>query len=204
MADRDRDRYNNENTSLDLDYTFEDLDTSWLNEFEQIDKEYSTYYTEDLLFVKVNYIYINKNQEITNIYEDKYLFKTPNILIKEDLIGLIKRNTIINQTKYSLLSILKYNINIEPNNLKTFFRSKNKNIGNAYLQSVKHINDVAFDKTISMFHDLNNVMIIFIEKEPANSTSSTLNATKRVYIHQMKHHGFNYKKTRRNLFKDNL
>ena len=129
MADRDRDRYNNENTSLDLDYTFEDLDTSWLNEFEQIDKEYSTYYTEDLLFVKVNYIYINKNQEITNIYEDKYLFKTPNILIKEDLIGLIKRNTIINQTKYSLLSILKYNINIEPNNLKTFFRSKNKNIG---------------------------------------------------------------------------
>jgi hypothetical protein len=199
---------------VDLDYTFEDLDTSWLDEFEKMDKEYKSYYSEDLLFIRVHYIYINSNQEITNVYEEKQLFKKPAILLKEDLIGLIKRNTIINQTKYSLLSILKYNINIEPINLKTFFRSKNKNIGSTYLQSIKHIDDIIFDKSISMFHDLNDLIILFLEKGTSSNhntvsnnntvTSSTNDnkskGTKRIYINDSKYLN---KKTRRNLFKDN-
>ena len=202
-------------SDVDLDYTFEELDTSWLHEFEKIDKEYNTYYTEDLLFVRVNYVYVNTSQEITNLGEDKYIFKTPNILTKEDLIGLIKRNNIVNNKKYSLLSILKYNINIEPHNLKTFFRSKNKYIGQTYLQSVKHIDNIVFDKTISMFQDLNNIMIIFIEKDTStdrNKSNNLYNVTKRIYINGFKT-GLvtdsgtgiqtKYKKTRRNLFKDN-
>jgi len=191
---------------LDYDYKFEELDTSWLNEFETIEKDYKSYYTEDLLFIRVNYIYVNKKQDITNIYEEKHLFKKPNILIKEDLIGLIKRNSIVNQTKYSLLSILKYNINIEPHNLKTFFRSKNNNIGNQFLESVKNINDVVFDKSISLFHDLNSLIIILLEKEHCSisiSNSNPNNFTKRVYINKIKNNN-GYKKTRRNLFKDNV
>ena len=208
MTDFNNNNNNNNNlvsSDVDLDFTFEDLDTSWLHEFEKIDKEYNTYYTEDLLFVRVNYVYINSCQEITNLGEDKYIFKTPNILTKEDLIGLIKRNNIVNNKKYSLLSILKYNINIEPHNLKTFFRSKNKHIGQTYLQSIKHIDNILFDKTISMFHDLNNIMIIFIEKDTNTSKNcvTALNVTKRVYINHINGLETKYKKTRRNLFKDN-
>jgi len=209
------DFYNNNiinNSEPDLDYTFEELDTSWLHEFEKIDKDYNTYYKEDLLFLRINYLYINTSQEITNLAEDKYIFKTPNILTKEDLIGLIKRNSIINNKKYSLLSILKYNINIEPYNLKTFFRSKNKHIGETYLQSIKHIDNIVFDKTISMFHDLNNIMIIFIEKNTNitnNIAHNNSNSTKRIYIKHINGLGsglgseIKYKKTRRNIFKDN-
>jgi hypothetical protein len=207
MTDFNNNNNNNNlvSSDVDLDFTFEDLDTSWLHEFEKIDKEYNTYYTEDLLFVRVNYVYINSCQEITNLGEDKYIFKTPNILTKEDLIGLIKRNNIVNNKKYSLLSILKYNINIEPHNLKTFFRSKNKHIGQTYLQSIKHIDNILFDKTISMFHDLNNIMIIFIEKDTNTSKNcvTALNVTKRVYINHINGLETKYKKTRRNLFKDN-
>ena len=202
-----------------LDYTFEDLDTSWLSEFEKMNKENQICYTENLLFVKVNYIYVNCNQEITNVGEEKYFFKKPNTMTKEDLIGLIKRSNIINHRKYSLLSILKYNINIEPHNLKLFFKSKT-NIGNTYLQSIKNIDDIVFEKSINIFHDLNNIIIIFIEKDNniSKSNLSVLNATKRIYINQLKKYGNNginsnnndnghnirYKKTRRNLFKDNL
>jgi hypothetical protein len=110
------------------------------------------------------------------------------------------------------LSILKYNINIEPINLKTFFRSKYKNIGNTYLQSIKHIDDIIFDKSISMFHDLNDLIIMFIEKVSNDNTVSADNTgssdnkvsnnkgTKRIYINNSKYLN---KKTRRNLFKDN-
>ena len=133
---------------MDLDYIFEDLDISWLYETEKQDNEPAIYYTEDLIYVKLNFIYINRCHEITNMREDKYIFKTPNTLTKEDLIGLIKRNNIINKKTYSLLSILKYNINIEPHNLKYFFKTKNDNIGNTYLQSIKHIDNIVFDNWV--------------------------------------------------------
>ena len=74
-----------------------------------------------------------------------------------------------------------------------------------------------FEKSINIFHDLNNIIIIFIEKDSniSKSNTSVLNVTKRIYINQLKKYGYNannsnnnsnnlrYKKTRRNLFKDN-
>ena len=65
-----------QNGEIDLDYVFDELDTSWLQEFQKIDKNGVGYYTtENLLFIKVHYIYVNEKQEITNLYEEKYLFK---------------------------------------------------------------------------------------------------------------------------------
>ena len=211
-----------QNGEIDLDYVFDELDTSWLQEFQKIDKNGVGYYTtENLLFIKVHYIYVNEKQEITNLYEEKYLFKKPNVLPKEDLIGLIKRNTVINSKKYSLFSILKYNINVEPHNLKTFFKVKpqnqTNNNGDPYLQSIKNIDDVFFDKSIAMFHDLNDLIIIFLDKGSTdkgsadNQSSNKHNTTKRVYInhnihniHDINGNNNNNKKTRRNLFKDIL
>ena len=206
-----------QNGEIDLDYVFDELDTSWLQEFQKIDKNGVGYYTtENLLFIKVHYIYVNEKQEITNLYEEKYLFKKPNVLPKEDLIGLIKRNTVINSKKYSLFSILKYNINVEPHNLKTFFKVKpqnqTNNNGDPYLQSIKNIDDVFFDKSIAMFHDLNDLIIIFLDKGSTDKVSADKhNTTKRVYInhnihniHDINGNNNNNKKTRRNLFKDIL
>jgi hypothetical protein len=206
----------NQSDELDFEYTFDELDTSWLQEFQKIDKNGISYYKpENLLFTKVHYIYVNGNQEITNLCEDKYLFKRPNVLLKEDLIGLIKRNSVVNCKKYTLLSVLKYNINIEPHNLKNFFSSKkadhSKSNGDTFLQSIKNIDDIFFDKSISMFHDLNDLIIIFLDKNTKSIDSRLLekhNTTKRVYINHninnVNNSVTNNKKTRRNLFKDIL
>jgi hypothetical protein len=203
-----------QNDEIDMDYTFDDLDASWLQEFQKMDTNGISYYNpENLLFTKVHYIYVNGNQEITNLCEEKYLFKRPNVLLKEDLIGLIKRNSIVNCKKYSLLSILKYNINIEPHNFKNFFNSKKAN--DRFLQSIKNIDDIFFDKSIAMFHDLNDLIIIFLDKNSKTIDSHLLekhNTTKRVYInHNINNNtnnsnknSINNKKTKRNLFKDIL
>ena len=204
----------NQSDELDFEYTFDELDTSWLQEFQKIDKNGISYYKpENLLFTKVHYIYVNGNQEITNLCEEKYLFKRPNVLLKEDLIGLIKRNSAVNCKKYTLLSILKYNINIEPHNLKNFFSSKKAK--DTFLQSIKNIDDIFFDKSIAMFHDLNDLIIIFLDKSSKTIDSHLLekhNTTKRVYInHNINNNtnnsnktSINNKKTKRNLFKDIL
>ena len=189
----------------DLDYEFEELDTSWINEFEELDKDFNSYYKEELSFIRINYIYINTQNEIVNISEENCLFKKPGMLSKEELIGLIKHNSFNNAIKYSLLSLLKYNIDFEPINLKTFLRSNDKNIGKNYLKSITNIDNIFFEQSISLFHDLNNLFIIFIEKRNEKSTFERNNngnltnrqLTKKVYIHS------NFRKrTKRNLFKD--
>ena len=201
---------NNNKTNInsdnnDLDYEFEELDTSWINEFEELDKDFNSYYKEELSFIRINYIYINTQNEIVNISEENCLFKKPGMLSKEELIGLIKHNSFNNAIKYSLLSLLKYNIDFEPINLKTFLRSNDKNIGKNYLKSITNIDNIFFEQSISLFHDLNNLFIIFIEKRNEKSTFERNNngnltnrqLTKKVYIHS------NFRKrTKRNLFKD--
>ena len=192
-------------TNEDLEYNFEELDGTWIKEFEAKEQDYNSYYKESISFIRINYIYINTQNEIVNISEENCLFKKPGMLSKEELIGLIKHNSFNNAIKYSLLSLLKYNIDFEPINLKTFLRSNDKNIGKNYLKSITNIDNIFFEQSISLFHDLNNLFIIFIEKGNEKSTFERNNngnltnrqLTKKVYIHS------NFRKrTKRNLFKD--
>jgi len=161
----------------------EDLDLSWIQDFEKIDNEYKNYYTEEISFIRIHSIYLNLNNEIDKMREEKVLLKTPGILLKEELLSIIKHNSFSNQIKYSLLSILKFNINLEPIHLKTFLRNKNDSIGNTFLQSIKNIDSIKFDKTISMFHDINEILIIFYPKISENTPEQKdHNRTKKIFI----------------------
>ena len=189
------------------DDDLENIDSSWLEEFENLDKEYKDYYTEDISVIKIHYIYVNNKDEIERVLENKLILKTPGIISKEEIIGLIKYNMIYNDVKYSLLYLLKFNINLEPIYLKTFIRSKEPlvNIGNQFIQSIKNIDEIKLDKSISMFHDLNDLLIIFHDKSKLTNSSSTNISyrnkvkTKKIYLNLS-----SFKKTKRNLFKDNI
>jgi hypothetical protein len=171
----------------------DDLDTSWLEEFDNLDKEYKNYYTEELSFIRFHSIYINSENEIFNIKEDKVLLKTQGILQKEELIGIIKRNICLNEKKYGLMSVLKFNINFEPIQLKSFLKSKKTNIGASYLQSIGHLDAIKLDKSISIFHDINDIFILFNEKPLVNRftckrMSNANKKTKRNYLENRHHY----------------
>jgi hypothetical protein len=168
----------------------DNLDDSWLKEFEISENDYKNFYTEDITVIQIHLIYIRDNS-IKKIKEEKFLLKTPGILQKEELMSIIKHNIFSNNIKYSLSSILKFNINLEPANLKTFLRTKDKNIGNNFLHSVKNIDNIKFDKTITMFHDINDIFILFNEKIKGDTNK----ITKRAHFHSNK-------KTKRNVFKE--
>jgi hypothetical protein len=181
-----------------------DLDTSWLQEFDKIENEYKNYYCEPLEFINMNCIYLNNENEITYLHEEKIIFNSPGLLSREEMIGLIKRNSYFNDSKYALLSILVFNINIEPENLKTFLRSNKKN-GSAFLKSVKNIDSITFDKSISMFHDINNLCLIFYEKE--HDINKKNSVTKKVIIksnsfYNVNGNGNGNKKTKRKRYKE--
>ena len=162
---------NNEDYENEIDLNIDDLDTNWINEFNNIDNTYKMYYTEDITFIKVYIIYVNLNNEIEKIKEEKVLLSAPSFLSKEELLQLIKNNNVSNQIKYSLLSILKFDINLEPQNLKTFLKNKNPNIGSRFINSINVIDTIKFDKSISMFHDINQLFITMKEKNTIKDNS---------------------------------
>jgi hypothetical protein len=164
-----KNEYENDNDDI------EDLDISWINEFDKNENDYKMYYTEDISFVSVRTIYINTNNEIEKVKEEKILLKNNGILQKEELLSIIKSKLFIEKIKYSLLSILKFNVTLEPIHLKNFLKSKNQTIGTQFLQSIKHIDTIKFEKSISLFHDINEVIIIFRKKDNLNTNKSKKN-----------------------------
>jgi len=154
---------------MENEFENELLDDSWIKEFEIIDKEYEKLYNSDTFFVNVHFLYINKENVIESIKERKFIMSTPNYIYRDELVGLIKRNYIRNEKKYILLSILKYNFKLLPENLNTFLKEYDaegeiNNLNFDFFTPVKNIDTIKFEKTIDMFQDLNDIFLVFYEK----------------------------------------
>jgi hypothetical protein len=160
-----------------------ELDTNWIDEFESLDEDYKEFYTEDVTYIKFNYIYVNKESDIEKIKEETILLKEPNYISREEIIGILKKNC-KNATKtYTILSILRYNIDVEPIDVCHFLKTKQED--EIFLKSIKNIDAITLDKSISMFQDLNEIIIIFYEKTENNNKTTTnmrANQTKRIFI----------------------
>lgn len=178
------DNIDNNTDNMDNDL-IEDLDTSWINEFEKEDDEYKNYYSEDISFIKIHFIYTNKNDEIEKIKEEKILLNTLGVLHKEELLRIIKNNSFLTPNSNYLVSfILKINIVLEPENLKTFLNNKSpQNIGSSFLQPITTLDSIYFKKTIAMFHDINNILIIFTPSTSTNANTNKHKYTKKALIH---------------------
>jgi len=162
-----------------------DLDTKWIEEFESLDNNYKTFYAEDIMHIKFNYIYINKENNIDKVKEETVLLRTPNYISREELIGILKKNNKLSETNYTVLSILKYNIDIEPSDVGHYIKNNvEQDETYHFLKSVKNIDAIPLNKSISMFQDLNNIIIIFYEKSVNYKLydSHTHNQTKKIYI----------------------
>ncbi len=179
-------------TELDI------IDTSWIDEFEKEEEEYLNYYNENITYLNICYIYINIESEIYKIKEEKFNLSKDNCLQKNELIKLIKDNIVLDNNKYSLLLLLKYNILLVPNELKSFLKNKNINNSN-YLTSIVNIEDINFEKTITMFHDINSLFIVFYKKpnliaiknlntnliSNTNTNNNNNNKTKKVFLNKL-------------------
>jgi len=172
-----------------MDETFIDLDTKWIEEFDSLDEKYLPFYSEDITSIKFTHIYVNKDSEVEKLKKDSLLLKQPNYISREEIIGILKSNSKVADKSYSVLSILKYNIDIDPSEIQYFLKnSQDKNI---FLKSLTNIDAIPLEKSISMFQDLNEIIIIFYEKpkptpDKSGTTSSGSNLTKRIYINTIK------------------
>lgn len=161
-----------------------DLDTKWIEEFEVLDDNYKEFYAEDVTYIKFHYIYVNSVNNIEKIKEETVLLRMPNYISREEIIGLLKKNCKLADKSYTVLSILKYNIDIDPTNINYYL--KNDIDSNTFLKSITNIDAIPLEKTITMFQDLNNIIFIFYENDKTHNTAAAAsNKTKRIYFNRI-------------------
>ena len=163
----------------------EELDTQWIHEFEKTDQLYQDFYVDDLYYINTQFIYINKENHIEKIREETFLMKTPNLISREEIIGLLKKNSVIeNDQKYIILSLLKFNIGLNHEDIEYFLKNSNlETMNKLFLKPIEHIDAIPWEKTISMFQDLNTLYFIFIERNNQMDSLTKKNLTKRIYLH---------------------
>jgi len=167
----------------DFENNDHDFDADWINEFEKVDKDYASFYLEDLNYIKVTIIYINSNNELEKIKEEKLLLRKTNNISREEIIGILKRNNVKDNKTFTIMTMLKYNFDLEPTEVRNFLLNNNNDYPD-YLSVVKDVDEIAWNRTISMFQDLNNLFIIFYENEKIKMQQQKTDATKtkRIYF----------------------
>jgi len=80
--------------------------------------------------------------------------------------------------------MFKYNISLQPEEVSRFLMKED-----SFVSVVKNIDDIVWNKSISMFHDMNQLFILF---HNASSLTNKNNITKKIILSSLKR-----KKTRR-------
>ena len=139
-----------------------------------IDDKYKDLYESDISQIKLCFVYLNNNNEIQDVINNFFSINN-NILKKEELISLIKKKSFINNKRYKVLSILKYNIDLIPEDIKFFLINGNNT--NNFLSVIKNIDMINWKKSIKMFKNLNELFIFFSE-------NSINNMSKKIYFNK--------------------
>ena len=176
-----------------LEYNMED--DSWIKEFEKKEELYQDFYADDIFFTKLHFVYVDRENAIEKITEENFLMSVKNQIQRHELIQILKRVTTVDNNKYSLLSILKCNIQITQDNVKTFLSSNDlSEFYDEFVIPVKNIDTIYFEKSINMFQDLTDVLFVLYKED--NSYSQ--NTTRRVYISKLNKKPKNKNKTKKN------
>jgi hypothetical protein len=155
----------------------EEIDTSWIKEFEEDEEIYKDFYKDPIESVRVFLLYVDNTNNLFHI--KKSMCPLNNSLIyKETLMKIIKENMFHNKTKYRPISILKWNITMEPDEIPKYMRDDNKL---NFLTVEKKIDTLKFDDSINLFHNINSLYIVYHQ-----SWKSFNNRTKKIYISKKK------------------
>jgi len=152
--------YFNEMNDLDLSCLYEEND------------EYENYYCCNVNKIYVRFFFIN-NKQLECKKKINFYLKEENKISQEEINHLLNQYS---SKKYKLKKILKYNLSLKEDEVLKFIKLPNI----SFLKSIEHKEDIYFDPTIKMFHEVNEI-ILLLEKEEQHNT------TKKVYLNKIKY-----------------
>ena len=167
-----------------------ELSTDWIEDFEIEDKDYKQFYKEPVKNIKMYYLYVNRHQELFHIKKQKIELHHSQ-LNKALLIKLLKKYMNYQNKTYVPLSILKYNITLEPQYIKDFISNPEEF---KYTNAESSIDNINWYDSIVFLQEINSLYIVFREKWKSKG-----NGTRKIYIKSKK---LKRTKTRKKRLKD--
>ena len=158
-----------------MEYEIDEINIETLNKLELEDEPYDGFYPEEIDIIKLFFIYVNRKNKIISIKKDSILIDN-NKLSKLDLSIIMKKNKKYNGLLFEPLSLLKYNIDLSPNEVKNYL---NDTDSYNFLKIEKNIQDIHWNDSIALFKDMNSLHIVYYEK---NNWKKKNNYTKRIKL----------------------
>lgn len=168
------------------------LDDSWIREAEEnlLSYEYSDFIKEDITYLNVSFIFINRKKEIEECRNIRVLLRTPNQITQTELIYIIQKNqwrgggsggqgVALRRTYYNFYRMICYSFYM-PEDAKTIATYLNDDAdvshdggddhdaGDPFFKEYESIISpsteiIYFHPTIRLFHDISSLTIILHE-----------------------------------------
>ena len=74
------------------------LDDDWIKKFENVDADYKDFYKDDLYYVNLTFIYVNRENEIEKIKHESFLLSNPNHILREEILQILKKSSSLKPT----------------------------------------------------------------------------------------------------------
>ena len=153
-----------------------EIDNSWVDSYKASENSYNEFYNEKVTTIKGIYLYIDTANTVVKVKQEVLPLTSDSKVSREQLIALIKEKQVITPgIKYKLFSLVRYNIDLLPEEIPNFIK-KSPDVYDAntkrFLISETYIKDIYFTDTISIFHDLNALYIIFKESHSKKNTAN--------------------------------
>ena len=104
--------------------------------------------------IEIFFLYIGNNK-IESVHKQRYSLDETALLKRNNVANIIRTHQYLNNTKYKLISLLRYNITLDKEDIEY---EKDYSI---YLREEKHIDDVHFDDTLNFLQDINALFLVF-------------------------------------------
>ena len=148
-----------------------ELDTDWIQEQEKMHKINQNYCEEPMETIDIFFMYINIHSYIEKIVCEKHSLDSLSdktcVLKKENMIRLIQSKKISTiHSKYKLMDILVYNIDLEPHHIQNYSKSENiLDNSRGFFKVLPIIDDIKISPSIFIFHSINSIFVLFKEHE---------------------------------------
>jgi len=171
----------------------EELDVDWIDNFEEEEKVYEKFYPDKVKSIKIFSMYVNKDCVLDKVKESTYELQNENILRKIELVRIIREKKNDDGVKYKLISLIKHNVDLKPEEIKNYILNKKDYL---FVDALRELRDINFYDTIGIFEDLNSIFLIYYEfNEKLKHTK-----TKKIYLNHSNHSS--HRKTKRKRLKE--
>lgn len=148
------------------------MDTSWINEYEEHEEKYGKFYKEENETCEIKFIYLNEDNEIMFVTSEQIILED-NKLKNGDFLQLVERKREKYKERFRIFDILIYNITVDSDDL---IRFKERALYKNYLKQKDIFEEITVEPTITMFQELNEVIVLLKRKA---STFSSQNKTRK-------------------------